>query len=403
MPTARGWTVLAASGILLVLGLTVGYRELAAVAGAGLLAVIVAAGWVGLPPRLVVDRTVEPQRVGRGDPCRAVIDLRATGRGTRVLTVADRIDGPAGVRAIAVPPIRVRGVIPARTGYDLPTDRRGLLTVGPMRVTRRDLFGLCGTDRPIGPTAHLLVRPRWHVLRGVPLGVSPSLDGVADAALHGSITFHSLREYNLGDDLRQVHWRTSARVGALMVREHIDTALPRLVLLVDDRAESYLDDAASVEEAVEAAASILVAGGQAGLPVALRLASGPRSTDESGTVARSRPARPRTDAKPAAPPTESRLTLGAGLDLLAQAQPVTGVDLSTTMHRLRMESAGDTLVFVTGPHADLPAVLAARTGYARLVVVVLGATTAAQPPADVTMVIARTAREFVDIWNGMLR
>src|SRR5258705_483069 len=176
----------------------------------------------------------------------------------------------------------VRGGIPARTGYDLPTDRRGLLSVGPLWVGRRDLFGLCGTDRPIGQTARLLVRPRWHPLRGVPLGVSPSLEGVADAALHGSITFHSLREYQLGDDLRQVHWRTSARVGTLMVREHIDTALPRLLLLVDDRAESYLDDADAVEEAIEAGASILVAAGQAGLPVSLRLASGNGSWDESG-------------------------------------------------------------------------------------------------------------------------
>ncbi|GAB3856475.1 DUF58 domain-containing protein [Dactylosporangium cerinum] len=367
--------------MLLVLGLTVGYRELAAVAGAGLVAVLLAACWVTLPLRLTVDRRIEPQQVGRDDPCRAVVDLRTASRRTRTVVIADRISGPAGVRAATVPPIRVRGGTPARAGYDLPTDRRGLLMVGPVRVSRRDLFGLCEGDRAIGGTARLLVRPKWHPLRGVPAGLSPSLDGVADAALHGSITFHALREYQIGDDLRQVHWRTSARIGTLMVREHIDTALPRLLLLVDDRAESYTGDPDAVEETIEVAASILVAAGQAGLPMALRLASGARSPAD-------------TDAVGGA---------GAGLDLLAQVQPVAGVDLSTTTHRLRLENAGDTLVFVTGPDADLRPVLAARSGYAQVVVVILGAVTAAAPPAEVTMILATTAAEFVHNWNGTLR
>ncbi|MEV0136554.1 DUF58 domain-containing protein [Dactylosporangium sp. NPDC050688] len=370
--------MLATSAILLILGLAAGYRELGAVAGAGLLAVLLAACWTGLPPRLEVDRRMEPQRVGRGDFCRALIDLHTASRRTRTLSVTDRISGPAGVRIMGVPPIRVRGGVPARTGYELPTDRRGLLTVGPVRVARRDLFGLCGVDRAIGGTAQLLVRPRWHPLRGVPTGVSRSLDGVADTALHGSITFHTLREYQIGDDLRQVHWRTSARIGALMVREHIDTALPALLLLVDDRAESYVDDPSAVEEAIEAAASILVASGRDGLPVVLRLASG------------------------ASAATSSVAAAGAGLDLLAQVQLVAGVDLPTTLRLHRAEQPGETLVFVTGPATDLRAVLAVRNEYAQVVVVILGAT-AAPPPAEVTVVLAATAAEFAHHWNGMLR
>jgi len=374
MPTARGWTVLAASAAFLALGLAVGYRELAAVGSVGIVTVVLAACWVGLPPRYAVDRTITPPRLSRGERCQAVIDLHSASRGSRVLTIADRIRGPGGDRVVPVSPVRVRGGMPARTGYDVPTDRRGLLTVGPLWVGRRDMLGLCGTNRAVGETARLLVRPRWRLLRGVPLGASPSLDGATDGALHGSIAFHALREYQLGDDFRHVHWRTSARVGTLMVREHIDTARPRLVLLLDDRGESYRGDAVAVEEAVEAAASVLVTAGQNGLPVMLCLVSGARSADPAG----------------------------AGLDLLAQVQPCDGLDLVAAMHGLRVENTGDTLVMVTGPGADLAPVTAARTSYARVVVVVLGgvATTAA-PLAGVTLIAATTAVEFADRWNGM--
>jgi hypothetical protein len=152
--------------------------------------------------------------------------------------------------------------------------------------------------------------------------------------------------------------------------------LPRLVLLVDDHAGAYLDDADAFEEAVEAAASVLVAAGRASLPIALWRTSGQRSVD----------------------------TTAAGLDLLAQVQPVDGVDLVTAMHRLRLESTGDTLVVVTGPHADLRPIMAARTGYARVVVVVLGqAATVSAPPIGATLIAAAAAAEFVDKWNGMLR
>jgi uncharacterized protein (DUF58 family) len=373
MPTPRGWAVLAASLTTLLLGLAIGYRELTALGGVGALAVVLAAGWVALPLRLVVDRRVEPDRVVRGDPCSAVLNLHSASRGTRVVTVADRVCGPAGERRVTVAPMRVRGGIPARSTYDLPTDRRGQLTVGPMWIARRDPLGLCGSRRSLGAEARLLVRPRWHPLRGVPLGVAPSLDGPTDAALHGTIVFHTLREYQAGDDLRHIHWRTSARLGTLMVRQHVDAALPRLALLVDDRTESYLDDAGVVEEAIEVAASVLVAAQRTGLSLLLGLTSWEEATDEPS----------------------------AGLDLLARAQPRRDVDPVVAMHRLRMAAAGTTLVFVTGPGSDIRPVLADRAAYAELVVVVLG-TTVASAPADITLLAVATAADFADTWDRLL-
>ncbi|WP_281899384.1 DUF58 domain-containing protein [Phytohabitans aurantiacus] len=375
MPTSRGWTVLAAGPILLALGLVAGYREIALLGGAALLCLALAFAWVGAPPRVTADRTVTPARARQGEECRADVDVYSASGRSRGLDVTEPVRGPLGSHTVSTP-VRVRGGIPSRVSYPLPTGRRGVLTVGPLRVGRHDPLGLCRAQRQVAPAIRVLVRPRWRYLRALPLGTAPSLDGLLDTALHGSIAFHALREYRLGDDLRRVHWRTSARLGTLMVREHVDTALPRLAVLVDDRAEAYGPDEDALEDVVEAAASVVAAAGRDGVPFALCPASR----------------------------TAVATTVDAGLDLLAQVSPAAGVDLTRVLPGLRRDRAGDTLLVLSGPDADLSPVLAARAGYAALVVVLLGkrASPPALPPGAVALAAA-TAAEFADRWNGMVR
>ena len=113
------------------------------------------------------------------------------------------------------------------------------------------------------------------MLRAVPAGMARSLDGRIDKVPHGTITFDSLRAYVVGDELRRVHWRSSAKVGELMVREQLDTAEPTIVVLLDDRASAHPDVRAGVaesfESACEAAASIVAAAVREDLPVSLHL------------------------------------------------------------------------------------------------------------------------------------
>ena len=71
----------------------------------------------------------------------------------------------------------------------------------------------------------------------------------------GSVTFHRLREYVIGDDLRKVHWPSTARLGKLVVRQYVDTAQPYTMVLVDLRPEVYSPD--SFEEAIDVAASVV--------------------------------------------------------------------------------------------------------------------------------------------------
>ena len=60
--------------------------------------------------------------------------------------------------------------------------------------------------------------------RGAPQDLYPEPPGSIRHC--GSMAFSSLREYAPGDDPRQIHWRTTARLGRLVVREHVDTNEP---------------------------------------------------------------------------------------------------------------------------------------------------------------------------------
>ncbi|PZF84311.1 DUF58 domain-containing protein, partial [Micromonospora deserti] len=348
--TTRGVGLLVAAVVLLGVGFRFAYPELTLLGGAAATAVGYALATAAWRPRLEVARRADPDRVVRGEPAAMTLTVRNTGRlRAASLVAADR----CGDRAVPVPLLRLRPGRDTTVRYDVPTRRRGVVPVGPLRVTRRDPLGLVAVTRPYGGTVPVWVHPRIHPLSAVPTGAGRSLDGRADAVPHGSITFDSLREYVVGDELRRVHWRTSARVGELMVRENVDTSLPRIVVLLDNRAAAHpgrVDGVAeSFESACEAAASVVAAAVREDLPVALLLVA-PEPDPVDGP-----------DAVPA----------GHGpLDRLAAAR-LSEVDdaLRAAASRLRQERLGDTLVFLTGPggRGDLGHVGALRGAYPSVV------------------------------------
>lgn len=262
--TARGVGLFLGGVVLVVTGLWFGYRELAIV-GCGALIAFTAALVVALRRwTLEVTRHVAPQRVSRGETCQGVVAVRnyAKVRGLDVVAT-DRCDLPAGLVHIPVPMLRIDAGRKQTVHYALPTSQRGVIEVGPLVIERRDLFDLVRSARDFGGVRQVWVHPTVHPLQAIPAGTARSLDGRVDKVEYGSIVFHALREYVPGDDLRHVHWRTSARVGTLMVREHVDTSLPRIIVLLDDRAAAYGNPkngySPAFEAAVEVAASVTVA------------------------------------------------------------------------------------------------------------------------------------------------
>ncbi|MGV9214481.1 DUF58 domain-containing protein [Micromonospora sp. RB23] len=381
--TARGVGLLVAAVVLLGAGFRFAYPELTLLGAAAGAAVGYAALTAAWRPRLVVARRADPDRVARGEPASMTLTVRNAGRlRSANLLAEDR----CGSRAVPVPLLRLRPGRDTEVRYDVPTDRRGVVAVGPLRVTRRDPLGLVALARPYGETTPVWVHPRIHPLSAVPTGAGRSLDGRVDGVPHGSITFDSLRQYVVGDELRRVHWRTSARVGELMVRENVDTSLPSLVVLLDNRAAAHPHRtggvAESFESACEAAASVVTAAHRADLPVLLLLV-GPEQADGG-------------EAVPLGP-----------LDRLAAADLSDAEDaLRAVTTRLRQERLGDTLVFLTGPGGrdGLGHVGALRGAYPSVVVGVFGA---AEPTPSGTgglvVVDAVDGAQFAAEWDGVRR
>ncbi|MET8833228.1 DUF58 domain-containing protein [Micromonospora sp. NPDC004540] len=380
--TARGVGLLVAAVVLLGVGFRYAYPELTVLGAAAGVAVgyaLVTAAW---RPRLTVERVADPDRVARGEPAAMVLTVRNTGRLRAANLVAE--DRCAG-RLVPVPLLRLRPGRDTEVRYPVPTRRRGVVPVGPLRVTRRDPLGLVALARAYGDTVPVWVHPRIHPLSAVPTGAGRSLDGRTDSVPHGSITFDSLREYVVGDELRRVHWRTSARVGELMVRENVDTSLPRLVVLLDNRAAAHPDRAAGVAESFEsgceAAASVVAAATREDLPVSLLLV---------------------------APPDEEPAGSGGPLDRLAAAELAEGgADvLRAALTRLRQDRLGDTLIYLTGPGArgDLGHVGALRRAYPSVVVGMFGAAEpTAAGAAGLVVVDAADGAEFAAEWDGIRR
>jgi uncharacterized protein (DUF58 family) len=157
--------------------------------------------------------------------------------------------------------------------YPVPTQHRGRIILGPLTVERRDPIGLFRRAQPITADALLWVHPRIHPALPLPVGLVLDYEGHASAnARLGTVTFASLRDYVRGDDPRRIHWRSTARTGRLIVREHIDTTEPTTAVVLDNAAAL---SSAAFEEAVEVAASIVRAVQSVGRPVALHVVSEP--------------------------------------------------------------------------------------------------------------------------------
>jgi uncharacterized protein (DUF58 family) len=335
-------------------------------------AVVSATATVAALPAVRVARTAEPAEVERGAMAVVTHEFRIVPRRrSRPFTVIETVDGE--LRTAVMPAIESGATVPLRYGLD--TSRRGYVVTGPLTLRRSDRFGLVCADRRISGTCAVAVRPRRHAVRALPSGRLRDLEGPTREISEGSASFHQLRHYVPGDDLRRIHWRTTARTGTLTVRQLVDTSRPELVLIVDNRRSAVAPD--DFEQVVEVAASLLHAAERDGFPTQVLFTG----RAEHG---------PRTDAMPA-------------LDRLT-AVSVTG-DGSLLELAEALRARGRSLVLVTGElsASDLALVgrITRRFSPAYLVSVVAGRTTPFVAPPGVQAVVCASAEEFVARWQAV--
>jgi uncharacterized protein (DUF58 family) len=372
MITRAGWGLVAASALVYAVGAPLGYAQAAVLAMAGVAAVGASVLWMFRGARLDVCREVTPGKVARGDPAVALLHVRNTGRWRHSGLVAR--DTCRGTTVAVEVPALARNT--ARTvSYRLPTRRRGETPVGPLLLDRTDPFGLARRSIAYGRPDLLLVRPRTVPLTPPRAGRRRHLDGLASrSAPNGAISFNGLRDYVIGDDLRHIHWRSTARTGTLMVKELTDVNLPSTVTLLDTRPGSYEGDD-EFELAVDVAASVACSVARERFPVRLLTGTGELLHGRGG------------------PGGAEEV-----LDRLAVVERDAGAE--APLPALRRAGSGGTLVLVSGTFAALADAAAVRRRFDLVVFVRVGDAVDGRPPAaaGVHVIEAGDLDELVAAW-----
>lgn len=285
--------------------------------------------------RLALVRQVSPELVAAGQPARVQLALTNEGRTpTGVLLLEDQVPYVLGTR----PRFVLEGIGHGwrrQVTYQVRSDIRGRFEIGPMTVRVSDPFGMVELGRAFRTTAALTVTPRTVALPIIPLGGAwtGSGDNRPRAFATGSAEDVTVREYRHGDELRRVHWPSSARTGELMVRREEQPWQSRATLFLDNRIVAHRGQgiASSLEAAVSLAASIAVHLSQRGFTVRLVTATG----EEPGTAWHFR---------------EAELNTGPLLEALAVVQPTAHGVIDTSW--LSEANQGGLLVAVLGAVDD---------------------------------------------------
>jgi len=283
--TTRGRAFLAAGVTATLCAIFLGYDELVRVGALLLLLPLATAWFLGRSRyRLGLVRTISPSQVVAGQQARVSVDLTNDGRmPTGLLLLEDQIPYVLGTRPRFVVD-RMGPRWKRQIGYLARSDVRGKFTIGPMKVRLSDPFGMVELDRTFQTTSALVVTPRVVSLPPVPLSGAwtGSGDNRPRAFASGSAEDVTVREYRRGDDLRRVHWRSSAHAGELMVRREEQPWQSRATLFLDNRkiAHAGSGPASSLEHAVVVAASIGVHLIQRGFSVRFVTAAGEETSPQ---------------------------------------------------------------------------------------------------------------------------
>jgi uncharacterized protein (DUF58 family) len=232
--------------------------------------------------RVSASRQVRPGRVHAGGASRVELTVRNLANRTPLLTARDPFDGGRRWARFRIAPLS-KGES-GRAAYRLPTDQRGVFPLGPLSLSLSDPFRLASTSTTAAPATTLTVYPRIDDVFPMPhaQGADATASAVHPTALSPSgDDFYALREYQTGDDLRRVHWPSTARLeDDLMVRQDELPWQGRGTILVDLRKVAHTPE--SFELAVSAAASVAYATYRAGSLVRLLATDGRDSGFSTG-------------------------------------------------------------------------------------------------------------------------
>jgi uncharacterized protein (DUF58 family) len=258
--TIRGRCLLAAGAAAALCAVLVNERDLLRVAAFAIALPVLASVVAGRAKiALQVSREVMPSPVAVGAHCQVHLTLRGVGRWSGRLLLEDTVPPSLGgpCRAVVAQPPRQGEV---QLSYPLHPVQRAVHWLGPLTARVTDPLGLAKCHRTLAGADRLVVRPALLPLVGLPAGGEGGAAGGELVSASSGQDAVVVRSYRRGDDLRRVHWRTTARRDELMVRVEEWTPRGGITVLLDHRASAHrgTGSTASLEYAVSLAASVYV-------------------------------------------------------------------------------------------------------------------------------------------------
>lgn len=237
--TRRGWTTVAAGAMWSVLAVNLGQRDLLW-PGLFLCLLPLASRLLLQPGRPVLQRELSATQVSVGERVSIRLQLSSRINPGPLLQLREGLAPALGqVEWLDATRSARRGQL--QVEYEVIPAWRGVHQVGPLEYRVRDLLGLAAVHRTIAGTSSLLVHPAV-----VPLADLSAASGVGRAAATSQLRTGLassddviVREYQFGDEVRRIHWRSSAHAGKLMVRREERPWDPSATILLDNRTLSY--------------------------------------------------------------------------------------------------------------------------------------------------------------------
>ncbi len=228
--TSAGWLAVIAVVVLLPLGFVLGWIEFVVAGLIALVILLIAIPFLAGSLAYRVDFELPVDRVVAGSEVIGTLTMTNT---SRRIELPSRVDVPVGtgLTDVWVPLLR-----PGHTHGErliVPAYRRGIIDVGPVTTVRTDPLNTLKREASWAEVRRLFVHPKTVSVPSTSSGFVRDLEGTPSRdVVNEDISFHQIREYQPGDGRRNVHWKSTAKTGTLMVRQFEETRRARLAIIL---------------------------------------------------------------------------------------------------------------------------------------------------------------------------
>ncbi len=238
--TPAGWLTVALAALLPV-GLVLGWVELVVAGSVAVVLLLLAVPFLFGAHSYDVDLSLTHERVVAGTAVSGAVTVTNT---SKRIALPGRIDIPTGdgLTDVNVPLLRAGHSYVEKVA--ISAARRGIIRVGPVTSVRTDPLGLLKREVAWVDVNELFVHPVTTSIPSTSAGFIKDLEGNPSTEIvDADISFHAIREYTLGDARRNIHWKSTAKTGKLMVRQYEETRRSRLAVVLSlDETEFATED-----------------------------------------------------------------------------------------------------------------------------------------------------------------